>query len=207
MQKVRGRHEPGFQINATKAFEQFASKLSDIELDNSINANSNMMHFIQIKSADLAHKDETLPSLLCMGCLNIVGQAEDSFNGWRIFKWATAIKFPQHTQFASYETEKWVAAQILSITESQGVRKFLVEWGGDVILVCIRPCRLTCLMCSKPVLVTSLLTWSLLADVAFHARSVLLLVIFSQTVAPTTQPTSESGTRLQNAVQASHRSR
>ncbi|KAK8168456.1 HECT-like ubiquitin-conjugating enzyme-binding-domain-containing protein [Phyllosticta citrichinensis] len=64
--------------------------------------------------------------LLCSSCNSHVGLFDHSSNGFRLWKWSLAVTCKDTPSPKSYSPLKWVSAQLLSLIENQGVRKFTV---------------------------------------------------------------------------------
>lgn len=67
----------------------------------------------------------------CALCGTNVGAVDDWSNGWRLYKWALAIRNTDDAKFVRYSTEKWVAAHLLALVDSHAIRKFVVHDGEN----------------------------------------------------------------------------
>ncbi|KAK7542698.1 ubiquitin-conjugating enzyme E2-binding protein [Phyllosticta citribraziliensis] len=64
--------------------------------------------------------------LLCSSCNSHVGLFDHRSNGFRLWKWSLSVTCKDAPSPKSYSPLKWVSAQLLSLIENQGVRKFTV---------------------------------------------------------------------------------
>jgi hypothetical protein len=66
----------------------------------------------------------------CSQCDSTVGFVDERAEGWRIYKWGVAAEIGNQVQ-SSQSLERWISAQLLSMIENQGVRKFVVTDQAD----------------------------------------------------------------------------
>ncbi|KAH7060808.1 ubiquitin-conjugating enzyme E2-binding protein [Macrophomina phaseolina] len=64
--------------------------------------------------------------LICSTCKTVVGVVDPRAEGWRIWKWSIAVTPKGSDKPQTHGVSKWIAAQLLYLIESQGVRKFTV---------------------------------------------------------------------------------
>ncbi|KAK7564569.1 HECT-like ubiquitin-conjugating enzyme-binding-domain-containing protein [Phyllosticta citricarpa] len=78
---------------------------------------------------------EILPNqqlhLLCSSCYTQVGLFDHRSNGFRLWKWSLSVVRKGRPSPQSYSPIKWISAQLLSLIDNQGVRKFTVVADDD----------------------------------------------------------------------------
>ncbi|KZF23837.1 hypothetical protein L228DRAFT_267798 [Xylona heveae TC161] len=72
----------------------------------------------------------TAQELVCSCCNGIIGVVDERAEGWRLFKWALAVRKRPGEQKESHAIEGFIAAQMLALIDSQAVRKFVVHCKG-----------------------------------------------------------------------------
>jgi ubiquitin-protein ligase E3 D len=56
----------------------------------------------------------------------VLGAVDDKAEGWRLYKWSLGLKIAGEGLTEKWPVEDFVSAQLLSLVESQAVRKFVV---------------------------------------------------------------------------------
>ncbi|KAK7613335.1 ubiquitin-conjugating enzyme E2-binding protein [Phyllosticta paracitricarpa] len=69
--------------------------------------------------------------LLCSSCYTQVGLFDHRSNGFRLWKWSLSVVRKGRPSPQSYSPIKWISAQLLSLIDNQGVRKFTVVADDD----------------------------------------------------------------------------
>jgi len=84
-----------------------------------------LITYVQV-SDDLNPKPEAT-RLSCTQCHSPLGNLDPSTEGYRLRKLSLALSPTKTLPIESFTPEKWLTCQILSATETQGVRTFLVH--------------------------------------------------------------------------------
>ncbi|KAJ9669333.1 hypothetical protein H2201_000685 [Coniosporium apollinis] len=76
--------------------------------------------------SDTERKPSQLQQLTCLRCGALVGTVDERAEGFKLWKWAVVLSFGGEPP-KQYSIQKWVSAQLLSLIENEGVRKFVVS--------------------------------------------------------------------------------
>ncbi|KAF2146594.1 uncharacterized protein K452DRAFT_348336 [Aplosporella prunicola CBS 121167] len=80
---------------------------------------------VQLNDRDISHTHQQ--QLVCKQCTATVGAVDERAEGWRLFKWSMAVTGQSSGVMKSYSMPKWISAQLLTLIENQGIRKFTVR--------------------------------------------------------------------------------
>ncbi|KAK8197221.1 HECT-like ubiquitin-conjugating enzyme-binding-domain-containing protein [Phyllosticta capitalensis] len=83
-------------------------------------------HTLCIPRSDFFQLSSQRSHLLCSSCNSHIGLFDHRSNGFRLWKWSLSVPRKESSVPQSYSPVKWVSAQLLSLIENQGVRKFTV---------------------------------------------------------------------------------
>ncbi|GAD97226.1 hypothetical protein NFIA_069180 [Paecilomyces variotii No. 5] len=75
--------------------------------------------------------------LECESCGATIGTEDIAANGWKLFKACIAVQRHSSSDPKTYPKETIVGAQLLEMIEREGIRRFVIHYGGsDGLLVC-----------------------------------------------------------------------
>ncbi|EME48797.1 hypothetical protein DOTSEDRAFT_162591 [Dothistroma septosporum NZE10] len=80
-----------------------------------------------LKVSSSASSTSADDQLLCCNCDTCIGHVHFSTGGYKLRKAYTSLSTAVEAPFVSYESEKWLACQLLTSMETQGVRKFTIR--------------------------------------------------------------------------------
>ena len=86
---------------------------------------SRLITYVQVAGDSTSELDAA--RLSCTQCQSPLGQLDRSTGGYKLRKLNLALSPTKPLPTQSFIPEKWLACQILSATETQGVRKFLIH--------------------------------------------------------------------------------
>ncbi|KAL1859311.1 hypothetical protein Plec18167_006735 [Paecilomyces lecythidis] len=67
----------------------------------------------------------------CESCGATIGTEDIAANGWRLFKACIAVQRHPSSEAETYPKETIVGAQLLEMIEREGVRRFVIHYGGN----------------------------------------------------------------------------